>query len=323
MFEYFCYGLTIHSEQSIPFLLATHRPGESADVILHWKAVNLNGGNWQTVTPNRFRQRQRIETAVNASSGGVGFKYQLNDYGEVATLIQHSPCHQSHVYLDFPQTMSHQDQCSLLVGNILGSVLRLRNTLCLHASVIALKNKSLVLIGSKGAGKSTTSAALAKLPSVTLVSDDIAAIEPLNEELKVWPGYPANRLNEDSCENLRYRAKETVKVFTHTDKHYVVTNVEDQETWQKPRDVSAIVLLDGVNHIVEQPQLLPLHNSEALMALTSQTYANYAVHSKPMIQNEFRQLSRLATTVPSYRCRYTKDFAELPNVCDSLISLLD
>ena len=51
---------------------------------------------------------------------------------------------------------------AVVVGSVMGCALRLQGIPCLHSSVIAVDNRAIAIIGAKGAGKSTTAAALAQ-----------------------------------------------------------------------------------------------------------------------------------------------------------------
>ncbi len=57
----------------------------------------------------------------------------------------------------------------------MGTALRLQGKICLHSSVIAVGEYALAIIGAKGAGKSTTAAALAKR-GYPILADDIAVL---------------------------------------------------------------------------------------------------------------------------------------------------
>src|SRR5207249_8692693 len=66
------------------------------------------------------------------------------------------------IWLRWPQAESLEAASMYLLGPILAFALRLRGTMCLHASVIELEQKAVVLVGGEGAGKSTLAATLAR-----------------------------------------------------------------------------------------------------------------------------------------------------------------
>jgi hypothetical protein len=56
------------------------------------------------------------------------------------------------VWATWPEPLTLDDTATYLLGPILGLVLRLRGTVCLHASAIALGGRAVVLVGAAGAG---------------------------------------------------------------------------------------------------------------------------------------------------------------------------
>ncbi len=76
----------------------------------------------------------------------------------------------------------------------LGLILHQRNMLTLHASAVAIDDVAVAFVGYKGAGKSTTAAALYG-QGHALVTDDLLVLEP-NEsgEMIAYPGIPQLRL---------------------------------------------------------------------------------------------------------------------------------
>ena len=50
---------------------------------------------------------------------------------------------------------------TLLLGSVLGVVLRLRGVIALHGSVVAIGSRAVLLVGAKGVGKSSLAASLA------------------------------------------------------------------------------------------------------------------------------------------------------------------
>ena len=74
-----------------------------------------------------------------------------------------------------------------LLGPVLAALLHLRGTLVLHASAVATPAGAVVLMGHKGAGKSTTAAALVAAGGA-LIADDIVALAPEATTPRVWGG---------------------------------------------------------------------------------------------------------------------------------------
>ncbi|WP_414623449.1 hypothetical protein [Calothrix sp. CCY 0018] len=89
----------------------------------------------------------------------------------------------------------------LVFGCVIGTALRLQGKLCLHSSVIKVDNCAIAIIGEKGAGKSTTAAALAK-QGYPILADDIAVLTDCGDSFLVQPGYPRLRLWKSAVNQL-------------------------------------------------------------------------------------------------------------------------
>lgn len=83
-----------------------------------------------------------------------------------------------------------------LLGPVFSLLLHRQGLLVLHGSAVMIGGAAQVFLGDKGAGKSTTAAALIA-SGFPLVSDDVVAIERLpSGQLVVRPGYPAMKLDK-------------------------------------------------------------------------------------------------------------------------------
>jgi hypothetical protein len=85
-----------------------------------------------------------------------------------------------------------------LLGTVFAALLQRRGLTVLHASAVALNGRAIVLLGHKGAGKSTTAGTLTAAGH-TLVADDVVALEFCEQELPhVLPAAAQLRLWDDS-----------------------------------------------------------------------------------------------------------------------------
>jgi len=87
-----------------------------------------------------------------------------------------------------PHGFSTDDALSYLLGPVLGVLLRLRGTVCLHASAIVFEDRVIAFVGGEGAGKSTTAAAFSS-SGYRVVTDDIVALTERDGRFRVLPGY--------------------------------------------------------------------------------------------------------------------------------------
>ena len=97
-----------------------------------------------------------------------------------------------------------------MLGPVMAVLLHRRSLLTLHGSAINIDGRATVFLGDKGAGKSTTAAALVQA-GYGLVTDDIVAIDLGDTASPIlWPGYPQVKLTDDATEALPFVDAETM-----------------------------------------------------------------------------------------------------------------
>jgi hypothetical protein len=86
----------------------------------------------------------------------------------------------THVWARWPAAIPAGEIEMCLLGPIIGFVLHLRGTPCLHGSAVAVDGRAVAFLGHSGAGKSTTAAAFVRagLPALT---DDVLALDEEQE----------------------------------------------------------------------------------------------------------------------------------------------
>jgi hypothetical protein len=86
-----------------------------------------------------------------------------------------------------------------LLGPVMALALHQRGLLVLHASAIAVGGKSVIFMGDKGAGKSTTAGAMIRAGH-RLLTDDVVALDLSDPERPMTlPGFPQLKLAADAA----------------------------------------------------------------------------------------------------------------------------
>ena len=132
----------------------------------------------------------------------------------------------------WPEPLTLDDAATYLLGPVLAFILRLRGTVCLHASCVALGSRAVALVGQAGAGKSTTAAAFARR-GIPVLSDDAAAVDDRGANLVVQPGNPRLRLWGASAQILFSAPDALPRLTPNWDKLYLDLGENDfafQET---------------------------------------------------------------------------------------------
>lgn len=108
-----------------------------------------------------------------------------------------------------------------LLGAVLATLLHLRETFVLHASAVAVEGRAVVLLGHKGAGKSTTAAALVAAGHA-LLTDDIVAIDACNGTPVVRRGFAQMKLSDPALRLVADRGRARPQAHAEIDKTRLV-----------------------------------------------------------------------------------------------------
>lgn len=224
------------------------------------------------------------------------------------------------VWAEWPENLTLEDTTTYLLGPILGFVLRLQGIVCLHASAIVIQGHAVVMLGTTGAGKSTTAAAFAKC-NYPILSDDVVTLCDRGDTFLVQPAYPYIRLWDSSVEAL-YGTPDALPriVPTHPtwDKRYLDLTQSDYQFQQKPLPLAAIYYLNARSDESTCPHIDTMSGPAQLITLVSNTYTNYLLDKRQRAQ-EFEVLNRLLKHVPVRQITPHLDVARLPQLLTTII----
>lgn len=201
----------------------------------------------------------------------------------------------------------HQAAIRLFVLGVgFAALLWQRRTLVLHACAAGCNGEAILILGAKGYGKSSLTAAL-YARGWSLVADDVvgipaeapAAALPGLPQLKVWPDAAAACLSLDEA-SLPRLAPGYEKRCLRTDHRFPAT----------PVPIAAAYVLDGG----PQPQAERLTGQEALIEIVRNTYHIDLLGDMGLAAFHLQQAARLAAAVPLYRLRRPDDLAQLPRL---------
>lgn len=195
----------------------------------------------------------------------------------------------------WPDALTLEDAATYLLGSLFGFVLRLRGIPSLHASAVALGDRSVALCGPAGAGKSTTAAAFASRGRPVL-ADDVVPLADTAEGVFVQPAYPHLRLWPDVLPALG--TGDLPPLIPHTpgwDKRYRDLAAEGA-FYDAPLPLGAVYLLGG-RESADAPRVEAVPAAEAVLQLVGNAYMGWL----PGPAGRARDLSvlgRVARTVP-------------------------
>jgi len=183
---YKAYGLVIGSEVALPELEPT--APATPDLEIAVRPVDFPGATSHGATAFRFEPTRQY-----LSWHAVG-TFMISD----ANRIDVDPAPEiDDPLLAFP-----------LLGPVMALALHQRGLLVLHASAIAVGGESVIFMGDKGAGKSTTAGAMIRAGH-RLLTDDVVALDLSDPERPmILPGFPQLKLAADAAGAIRLEQAE-------------------------------------------------------------------------------------------------------------------
>jgi hypothetical protein len=308
-FTYSVYGLTVHSNRSVPGLRTSAaeagplvtidfaRVAQCPAPLVPPKAVVGCETFWR-LSSNVWLLRYQDETS------GAAWEIEATEGG---------------AHLNVRWTTSYQidDIPSLLLGPGLAAVLHLRRAFVLHASAVKVGGGAVLIMGGAGAGKSTTAAALVRR-GFPLITDDVAVLESSGMSHAVHMGHGYLRIYENSAVAAGWPA-DLPRLFHHPifdEKRYV--DLAD-ETWDtEPTRVQAIYVLERHMERRSGKTIQPLRPRQGLQYLLANVYCSRFLDDEGRRECLRRGIA-LANNVPVRVINVQCDLAEIGSLADLVI----
>jgi hypothetical protein len=199
----------------------------------------------------------------------------------------------------------------------MGFVLRLRGRICLHAGAVAIGDQAVALVGPPGAGKSTTTAAFARL-GCPVLSDDLLPIWDERGIFSILPGYPSLRLWPESVNALFGSADALPPLTPNWDKRSLDLIANGYPFSADPLPLAAIYILGERSAQLAAPFVSDVSGHTALIALIANTYSNLLPDTGTRTP-ALRLLGRIAAHVPLRQVTPHEDVANLPALCGAIL----
>jgi hypothetical protein len=220
----------------------------------------------------------------------------------------------SQVWALWPDSLTIEDTATYLLGPVLGLLLRLRGVTCLHASAVAFGDRAVAFVGSEGAGKSTTAAALAQ-KGCAVISDDVVALVEREGSFFVHPAYPYLCLWPDSVTMVYGPHKKLPSFSANWEKRLLSLAGSQLRFEEQLLPLGAVFVLGERSSEPAAPFLEHLTPSDRLLSLVANSYATNLL-DKDMRAREFALLGRLLETVPVRRLRPHEDAGQIEPLCN-------
>jgi hypothetical protein len=277
MYHYTAYGLIIRSEFKLPELPsatetdiidATFRQGDVTPVS---ESVSGVGGRRIDASPREVRLTYDSIGSFRVDSGEVVVCDPLNE-----------------------DSLDSDYFRRLIENEMLGLLLYQRDHLVVHASAVAVDGKGAIFLGPRGAGKSTTAAAM-HLNGHQMLEDDVVGIRLNNGAPEIVPGVPQSRLRPDAANALGVTDNSTPATESWYEKRFLsVSEVPDPVPLTR-----CYILQQSSEPILErytgQGKILELISSthaRGLLPDTDQMPVHFDLCSRVAENSEFRVLRR-------------------------------
>lgn len=310
--HYAACGLTLTSDAAIPGLwpAVPARPPDIHVTMSRPMAVRAEHvrESVRYASPEQDDSGTPLLTVWTRTDGGHRLRY--SDGTEF--LIDSSA---SRIDVDWEAPLTSADASVYLLGPVLGFIMRLRGTVPLHASAVAIGGAGVLFLGGAGAGKSTTAATFAALGFACL-SDDVVPVAEAPAAMMAFPSHPRLTIWPESAEALFGSADVLPPLTDAYDKRYL--QLDGRYQFQAtPVPIEVIYALAERSPDPDALDVRSLSPRGALMTLLGSTYCSYLLDG-PMRANEFDLLSRIARRVPVRELRFGDGLAQLPRLCERL-----
>ncbi|AIQ56275.1 hypothetical protein [Paenibacillus borealis] len=195
--------------------------------------------------------------------------------------------------------VEHADPASIrlfILGSCMGVLLMQKGILALHGSSLVLDNKAYALVGRSGAGKSTLASYLMDQGHL-LVSDDVIPVLVHNGTPLAVPGYPQQKLWQQSLDYLGMNSSAFRPLFQRETKFAVPVHDRFQT---EPLSLAGIFEL-AVSQQDGPVTLEPISGLERFHTLYNHTYQKALVDRIGVREWHFGMLASFVGRLPMYR----------------------
>ncbi|MDW3223637.1 MAG: hypothetical protein R8G34_12270 [Paracoccaceae bacterium] len=242
---------------------------------------------------------------------------QFFHWKAVGTFIIEDP---STVLIEPQDDVSNHLVSQAFLGLVISLVLERRGVLCLHASAVSVNNRAALFLGDKGAGKSTTNAALLARGHVP-ITDDLVAVDGTLQKVPapvIWPGFSSMKLWPDSVEALSLDADESDRLI-----HPSVTKVQKRMPTplaEEPVPLGALFVLRRSEDVMA-PSVVPRPAHEALQMVMRYTFmARYGETrlGRDHLGRHLKRCGAVVANAPVYDLMIPADLSQLDAVAQKI-----
>jgi hypothetical protein len=318
--HYGVYGITLTSDRKIPGLDAEKIAGDSiADIHITIGTIPPDLEHLMArlsavyfVEPG-YTQGDPEHLIVRTEPGGRYYHFVYED--EVDFMIDILA---SSVWCRWKNSLTLEDVALYLLGPIIGFMLRLQGTTCLHASGVLVDQYALAITGASGAGKSTLAASFAAA-GYPILTDDVLPLKIIDGQIHTQSGYSRLRLFPNSFKNQPDLPDELPLLAPGWDKCFLDLASQDYQLHRDCAPLKIIYVVDWASGNRCSPSITPMSAATAVPILAANTYCNELL-SAEMRKQEFYFLSTVASTIKVKKLCPVDDMSTIPLVREMLLA---
>lgn len=263
MYRYSLYGLIAESNTEFPQLLECNKQGEADITIDISKEKTLK---------EKYRSLLEKGHIHFFTEHGVWFHNQAGDF-LVETINE-----KTRMICEKNENTDVGIARSFLMGNCIALAMTQRKKIVLHGSTVSIGDKTVLVCGDSGTGKSTTSMALID-EGGKLLADDISVLDVGKDGLVYsYPGFPEQKLCRDAAESNGYDLEKLRYIDEDRDKF----SVDRRDIFvNEKRKVDAMVSLHIIPRAVNDEEYVNgvklrfIDGAEKVNAITSRFFLEW------------------------------------------------
>lgn len=314
---YFAFALHLRSNIPIPGLTPADELSESPDIELHLCSSPFGSSQKPSETESLLYSSAYTdasgEPALRVWQIGQTGYIRLDYYDGVQFWLDRTG---KNIWAVWPDTSTLENASTYLIGPVLGLLLRLRGVVCLHASAVTLGDRAAAFLGSEGAGKSTTAAALAQRGH-PVIADDVVGLVERDGRFSVLPAYPHLSLWPESVNMLYGPNKALPSLSPDWGKQLLTLAANRLNFEQRSLPLGAIFILGERSSGSRGPFIESMPHTEGLLSLVANSFATNLL-DQDMRAHEFSLFGRMLSSVPIRHLRPHKDPAQLLQLCETI-----
>lgn len=303
-------GLVIAADRIVPGL-ATFTTRDTPDVVVHLGEP----GPWPVAPAQTIYRATHTDAAgspiVVVDQTPHGYRFHYADQTQIWIAADARD-----VWCTWRPGTALEDTAIYLTGPVLGFLLRLRGALALHASAVQIGRGALLMIGPRGAGKSTSAAALARR-GCPVIADDVLHVR---RERDVWLAEPFRssiRLWEEGAALALGRQASLPRLTPTWNKRGLALDDDGVSAAVEAVPVAAAVFLEPRGRAGSTPRLDPISPAEALIGCATHSSASHLL-DRPSRAREFLALQHFVRDLRCTRAVASPEADAFPAFVDLL-----